>query len=198
MLSVPLCISETLLDATHSTLSIFVLLKVMSSYNSNDFAFDCDLLPQFSDSGMSDSIPDEDRALLESSDESTGGSLSSTSITSVPDSLDSAPSGGSLSSTLSITSVPDSLDASDDEIMEEDHPGQRQTTLRLALPRISVVRASTDDTVIIPVEIRAPRLSAAGSTSARVSTSASGSSSAAVSVADVELKHPTGRLVCPS
>ena len=182
MLSVPLCISETLLDATHSTLSIFVLLKVMSSYNSNDFAFDCDLLPQFSDSGMSDSIPDEDRALLESSDESTGGSLSSTSI----------------------TSVPDSLDASDDEIMEEDHPGQRQTTLRLALPRISVVRVSTDDTVIIPVEIRAPRLSAAGSTSARVSTSASGSSSApgsssaAVSVADVELKHPTGRLVCPS
>ena len=91
VLSVPLCISETLLDATHSTLSIFVLLKVMSSYNSNDFAFDCDLLPQFSDSGMSDSIPDEDRALLESSDESTGGSLSSTSfppssITSVPDS----------------------------------------------------------------------------------------------------------------
>ena len=38
----------------HSKLSIFVLLKVMSSYNSNDFAFDCDLLPQFSDSGMSD------------------------------------------------------------------------------------------------------------------------------------------------
>ena len=120
MLSVPLCISETLLDATHSTLSIFVLLKVMSSYNSNDFAFDCDLLPQFSDSGMSDSIPDEDRALLESSDESTGGSLSSTSfppssITSVPDSLDSATSGGSLSSSSSlpssITSVPDSLDS---------------------------------------------------------------------------------------
>ena len=176
MLSVPLCISETLLDATHSTLSIFVLLKVMSSYNSNDFAFDCDLLPQFSDSGMSDNIPDEDRALLESSDESTGGSLSSTSI----------------------TSVPDSLDASDDEIMEEDHPGQRQTTLRLALPRISVVRASPDDTAIIPVEIRAPRLSAAGSSSAPGSSSASGSSSAAVSVADVELKHPTGRLVCPS
>ena len=80
----------------------------MSSYNSNDFAFDCDLLPQLSDSGMSDSIPDEDRALLQSSDESMGGSLSSSS---------SPPS--------SITSVPDSLDASDDEIMEEDHPGQR-------------------------------------------------------------------------
>ena len=126
----------------HSKLSIFVLLKVMSSYNSNDFAFDCDLLPQLSDSGMSDSIPDEDRALLQSSDESMGGSLSSSS---------SPPS--------SITSVPDSLDASDDEIMEEDHPGQRQTTLRLALPRISVVRPSPDDTVIIPVEIKAPRLS---------------------------------------